>query len=98
LIFWLLEPPVSPPVESLQCLQLLELPDLVHGQGDRDRDRDRGVCEAVRLGGSDDRRRYDGLGQQPGQRDLVLVLHCDEPGPTERTLSTPPDWRRHRQR
>jgi hypothetical protein len=93
LIFWRLEPPVSQPVESLQCLQLLELPDLVHGQGDRDR----GVCEAVRLGGSDDRRRCEGLASSQAS-DLVLVLPCDEPGPTERTLSTPPDRRRHRQR
>jgi hypothetical protein len=65
--------PVTPR-GSLHCVRLLELPDLVLGQPDLDCGA--GIHEPVRLSGSDDRRRHDRLGQQPGQRDL---RHRDAP-------------------
>ena len=48
--------------------RLLELPDLVLGQGDLDGGR--GVGEVVRLGGSDDRADTTGLVRRPSRRQL----------------------------
>jgi hypothetical protein len=61
--------------------------NLVLGQGDRDRGF--GICEVLRLGGFDDRRRQDRLGQQPGERDRWAITSAPwEPGGTTDQLRT----------